>query len=570
MSCFIQSKSKIRYLILVFGYFLAFIDIHAQSIPAGQPILEEFVRRQQVAGVLPKDHSFSLRPLVADFRQLFLEKDTLDKSFQIGLMPITTISRLNTNRPYGWNDFSMIPSSGLQQFVSSGFFGNFSVFHFQIQPEFIIAQNPTFQGFSNMFPTGVNRARFHFWNYGDYPELFGDGLYTKFFWGQTSLTLRYGAVEIGASTKNIWWGPGQWNSLTFSNNAPGFPHLTLNTTKPAKTFLGNFEFQLLIGRLEDSGVQPSQFSELNTRYFRQFDGDWRYLNALFLSYSPKWIPNLNIGLSRTFHRYSQNEGRSFRYLFPVFEGLQKINFFTDGNAVEYDSDGFDQQFTIFSRYYNKKAKAEIYFEYGRRDHPLNWRELILNPEHARAYILGFQKFFEIQENGKTIQIRSEITHQQESVNRFIRYSGLIGGNSWHTHHQARGFANFGQALGVGIGTGSNVQTLEISLVENFDKFGILFERLENHQDFFYRAFGQQNEHRPWIDLSVGFLFDKQWDNLLLSSRVQLINGINYQWQLHPDSTPEFPRGQNLFSVHSQVSLIYFPKGLKRWQKNLSN
>ncbi|WP_291787934.1 hypothetical protein, partial [Cecembia sp.] len=48
----------------------------------------------------------------------------------------------------------------------------------------------------------------------------------------------------------------------------------------------------------------------------------------------------------------------------------------------------------------------------------------------------------------------------------------------------------------------------------------------------------------------------QWNNLILSSKLQLINGINYQWQLAPESTPEFPRGENLFSIHSQVSLIY--------------
>lgn len=546
-----------RFLILLSCFcFLCWFGVQAQSIPAGQQILEEYIRRQQVLGILPKNQSFSFRPVVGDFRSLFFDKDTLEKPFEIGLMPITTISRWNSNRPYGWNDFSMIPSAGIQQFVSAGIFGNIRFIHFQIQPELVLAQNSKFQGFFNLFNANVIQARFHYWNYGDFPERFGESSYNKILWGQSSLLFRFGVAEIGVSTKNIWWGPGQWNSLTFSNNAPGFPHLTLNSTRPVKTFLGNLDFQLLIGRLEDSGFQPTQFEDLNRRYFRQFVGDWRYLNALMFSYSPKWIPNFNVGLSRTFQRYSQNEGRSFRFIFPVFEGVQKINFFTDGNAVEYDADGYDQQFTVFSRYYNKKAKAEIYFEYGKRDHPLNWRELILNPEHARAYIVGFQKFFDLPNNEKIVQVRSEITHQQESVNRFIRYGGLRGGNSWHTHYQARGFANFGQPLGVGIGTGSNIQILEVSLVEKFNKMGIFFERLENHQDFYYRAFGQQKEHQPWIDLSVGFLFDKQWNNLLLSSKLQLINGRNYQWQLHPNSTPDFPKGQNLFSVHAQTSLIY--------------
>jgi hypothetical protein len=112
-------------------------------------------------------------------------------------------------------------------------------------------------------------------------------------------------------------------------------------------------------------------------------------------------------------------------------------------------------------------------------------------------------------------------------------------------------------MGVGLGTGSNVQTIEIALVDKFEKLGILLERLENHQDFYYRAFGSQQERKPWVDLSLGFLVDKQFGNLLLSSKLQLIHGLNYQWQLDEKSSPEFPKGENLTSIMGQISLIYF-------------
>ncbi|MCH7401718.1 capsule assembly Wzi family protein [Belliella kenyensis] len=543
-----------------FGLFLGLLGLlsntFAQSLSSGQPILEEYLRRNQIANESAVAGSFSLRPVINDYRNLFQEEqDSLKKIMDFGLMPITSISRYNTNRPYGHGDYGMIPSNGLQQYVSAGFFAKFSVLHLQFQPELIYAQNAAFDGFSSDFSNSVNQARFFFWNFGDGPERFGTEAYSRFYWGQSSISLKFKSLELGASTKNIWWGPGQWNALTFSNSAPGFPHLTFNTYKPIQTFLGNFEFQLLVGRLEDSGIAPSQFDELNGRYFQNFSGDWKYLNAVMFSYAPKWVPGFTIGLTRTFQRYSENPFNSLRDYLPVFEGLQKVNFFDNGNTVDYDRDGYDQQLTIFTRYFNKEAKAEIYFEYGRRDHAFNWRELILNPEHTRAYILGFGKLFDLANSDKMLQVRGEMTHQQASVNRYIRY-GLLGGTTWHMHHQARGFTNYGQALGVGIGTGSNIQTLEFSLVEKFNKMGLLFERLENHQDFYYRAFGQQKEHQPWVDLSIGLLYDKRWNNLLLSSKLQLINGINYQWQLAPESTPEFPRGENLFSIHSQVSLIY--------------
>ena len=110
----------------------------------------------------------------------------------------------------------------------------------------------------------INR-KYLIWNYGDFPERFGEDEYAKIWWGQSKLTAQYGAFEIGAATETIWWGPGQFNALTFSNNAEGVPHLTLNTTKPARTFFGNFETQLIIGKLKNSGLAPSQNQELNEK-----------------------------------------------------------------------------------------------------------------------------------------------------------------------------------------------------------------------------------------------------------------------------------------------------------------
>ncbi|MCH7414623.1 capsule assembly Wzi family protein [Belliella sp. R4-6] len=471
-------------------------------------------------------------------------------------MPFFQTIQYNSNRPYGWADGAMIPSKGFQSYTSTGFFAKLSILKIQIQPEFVIAQNLRFDGFGNNRTTREIQNRFHFYNNDDAPERFGDGIYNNIWWGQSKISLEFGAFETGISTQNIWWGPGQWNALTFSNNAQGFPHLTLNTIKPAKTFLGNFEGQLILGRLEDSGFAPTQFDDINNQHFKKFTGDWRYLNAITISYNPKWLKGLFLGFTRTYQQYNVKRGNTLRDYFPIFDPFQKEKVFENGNSVDFDSDARDQQASVFARFVAPKAKAEVYFEFGKRDHNFNWREAIINPEHARAYLFGFKKLIDLPLENKMIQVRGEITHQQESVNRYIRYAGLLGGTSWHTHYQVRGFANYGQPLGVGIGTGSNVQTLEVSLIEKFNKMGILLERLENHQDFYYRVFGQQKEHRPWIDLSVGFLFDKQWNNLLLSSKLQLINGMNYQWQLAPNSTPEYPKGENLFSVHSQVSLIY--------------
>lgn len=534
-------------------------NVFGQFIPAGTHVFEENIRRNQIFNG-QSEYSMMLRPVLFEEVKFSIELDSIPinkKNIETIILPFLTITSFNTLRPYGRSDFGMIPNVGFQQYISGGISSKWKFLNFQFQPELVFAENRKYFGFSEDFPENTILDRFHYWNNDDSPERFGPGIHKNIWFGQSSFTVLFGAFETGVATRSIWWGPGQWNSLTFSNNSQGFPHLTFNTVKPAKTFLGNFEGQLISGRLENSGLGSAQNQNLNNTYFDPFSGDWRYLNALSISYNPKWIKGLFFGFSRTFQQYSKNMGNSFDDYFPVFQAFQKEKFINSDDPTQIDNEARDQQATFFVRFFNSKAGFDLYFEYGRRDHAFNWRDAILNPEHARAYLFGFIKLIKTQKANRFFQVRGEVTHQQESVNRYIRYLGLGGGTSWHTHYQVRGFVNKGQPLGVGIGTGSNIQTIEIALVENFNKFGILFERLENHQDFFYRAFGQQKEHRPWVDLSVGLLFDKQWKNLLLSSKLQMINGINYQWQLQPNSTPEFPKGENLFSIHSQVSLIYF-------------
>ena len=550
-------------LILIFPFLFFGCLAFAQETAFGNQNLDDFLRRKSLIFKDGSEIGWMLRSSSSFPDAIFYQVDSLFQKkniFEFKILPMYLNTRLDGKRPYVYGEFGMIPSRGFQAFISAGFQARLSIFHVQFQPELVTAQNLNFPGFPDSFSDGTIASRFYFWNFGDNPERFGNSSYNKFFWGQSSLSLRAGAFELGAGTKNFWWGPGQWNSLIFSNNAPGFPNVSLNTYKPAKTFLGHFEGQVLIGRLESSGFPGSQSEDLNTRFFRPLNPDWRYLNAFMLSYTPKWIPNFSIGLARSFLQYSEFVKPTFSGLFPIFEPFQKEKFFIDDNSFfgDYDTQQKDksQQVTAFGRYIFEKGKGEVYFQFGRRDHAFSWREFILNPEHARAYQFGFIKLAKLPKISKFIQFRGEITHQQESINRNLRYD-LLGGSSWHTHSDKRGFGNFGQPLGVSIGTGSNVQTFEISLVENWKKVGLKFERLENNQDFYFRAFGQQSERNPWIDWSTSLLWNTSYKDFFISASLQGTYARNYQWGLSEKSTPEFPVSQNLFSIHSQVNLIYF-------------
>ncbi len=558
-----------RLLFIFFVFFSVILlnfNLLAQESGFGNLILDEYVRRNAITESRKEGLGLLLRSVDKSPKDLFFEKDSTSstkKKWHYEFLPLYTSLRSDNKRPYASGEYGSIPARGIQSFFSVGIKANFSILHIQFQPEWVFAENKPFKGFSSTFSSGVIASRFLYWNVGDSPERFGNKSYNNFFLGQSSVSLRYKAFELGAGTRNFWWGPGQWNSLIFSNNAPGFPNVSLNTTKPAKTFLGSFEGQVLIGRLVSSGQSPTQNEDLNTNFFVPLNPDWRYLNALMLSYTPKWIPSLSLGYTRTYQYYNAERPKDLKGWLPSLEPMANEKLFSNGNSVNYDDRRQSQQIAVFGRYLMAKARAEVYFQFGRRDHALNWREFFLNPEHARAYQVGFLKIASLPETKKILQIRGEITHQQESVNRYLRYGyDLAGSLTWHTHGQVRGFTNYGQPMGVGIGTGSNVQTLEISLIEDWKKLGILFERLENNQDFYYRAFGQQTERKPWIDWSTALLWNSSWKDLFFSAKVQGVYARNYQWGLAENSSPDFPVSQNLFSLHSQVNVIYF------WNRSL--
>lgn len=527
---------------------LSLFELKAQNLQANIPVFEEYLRREQLLNDRVKS-SFLLRPLAVsdsllgeNIRYTYdILKQSEDKPFRptFQLLPMYAATMISSGKPYP-EVSKFLQSKGFQHYFSTGFFSSLGPLTVQIQPEFFYSQNLAYEvGF---YKSGNI----------EYLEYFGKGAFRRFLPGQSSVRLNVGAFSLGASTENIWWGPGQFNSLIFSTNAFGFQHLTFNTRRPVQTFLGSFEGQLIVGKLQ--GADPDVVQNFNLR------DDWRYLNGITFSYQPRWIKGLYVGISRVFQQYNSNRTNSFGDLFPIFEAFQKVNLVDDvGNSLAFDERGQDQQLTGFVRYLFPKANAELYFEYGRRDHALNWREFILNPEHARGYLFGFKKIWDVT-NDAHLQVRGEILQQQESVNILVRYpdtggGGDWGGNGWIPH----GFSHRGQMLGPGVGPSSNIQSLEAAWVKGFNKLGLRFERLNRHQDMYQKVFLDPSEQGRWVDLSARILADWQFNNLIVSSSVNFVQTHNYQWQLDPASVPSFPLGVKLVAVHSQVSLIYLWK-----------
>jgi len=119
----------------------------------------------------------------------------------VKLLPISIKQQFNSHHPEGFNDGAMIPARGYQNLLSLGVFAKYGVLSIQFQPEFVYAQNKSFEGYRPgyvnplglVFPKSPNKHGI------DFPERFGQNSYGTFFWGQSSIRVTLGAFSFGFS-----------------------------------------------------------------------------------------------------------------------------------------------------------------------------------------------------------------------------------------------------------------------------------------------------------------------------------------------------------------------------------
>jgi hypothetical protein len=575
----IFKRLKIDYLLLIERVILvalfilpASVILKAQTVPVGTPVIEESYRRLQLLGEIDSAISFTVRPLNLSFSTKTdnpydplstLEEEGWSKSGgifrfaddkgRIQLLPIIWLQQYNTHHPYSLNDGAMIPARGYQTMISGGLFAKFGPLNVQLRPEYVYAENKDFQGFFAEQPDEVWAEYYVLQNIIDLPEKFGDEPYNKIFWGQSSARLNYGAFSLGLSTENLWWGPGIRNSLVMGNSAPGFFHFTLNTVRPAKTFIGSFEGQIICGKLENSGYFPPDTSHTynGVKLYQPKRDEWRYINGMVISYHPKWVPGLFLGLTRTHIAYYVDMGNTFKDYFPILTPFTKEKNYGE-NESSYPS---DQRLSLFARWIWSKAKAEIYTEYFREDHAFDIRDIILEAEHTHAYLFGFQKIIALKRfTNNFLQFNLELTKIEQTTTNPERPSKYLYGHYAYVYH---GYTNKGQLLGAAIGPGSNLQSASISWVKGLKSIGIGLERYVHNNDFHNAII--KDPRANWVDVGITSFGDWNWKNLLFSAKLQFINSYNYQHYYQPVFKSEnsyWVSGKNTFNFQAQLSTSF--------------
>ena len=558
--------NKIYRIFAILVLLITSVGSFAQTVPVGViGNVEDVLRRQQLLGNDTSGSSFMIRPLnMSMFQDLVLDEALQFTGGQLRkqlytsangkasffALPVTLNQQYNTHNPYGLNDGSMIPARGYQTQFTAGIFGKVGPLSIQLMPDFVYAQN---KGFRQLHETGdLNGKPFidsyisFYSNRIDAPERFGTKAYSRAGWGQSSIRLTFDPVSFGLSNENLWWGPGVKNSLLMSNNAGGFKHLTLNTTKPIRTYIGKFESQIIAGRLEPSNI------DVENPAFQAKPDDWRYISGIIITYQPKWIPGLYLGLDRTYVTNHEDLGNGFYDYFPIFSALEKRAYATEittGPDAE-DKKRRDQYASIFARWLLPASHSEVYLQYGRNDHAYDTRDLTIQPEHGRAYVAGFRTLVPFKGDDEFIQVGIELTQMENT-----RTSNLRAAPVWYVHPQVTaGYTSEGQVIGAGVGPGSNLQSINVDWVKGIKRIGIQVERLTHNNDLFYKSV--KGIRQNWVDVSAAAKFDWTFNHFLLNSQLTYIRSLNYQYTLIEGADFWHWNKQDVNNIQMKIGLAY--------------
>jgi hypothetical protein len=311
-----------------------------------------------------------------------------------------------------------------------------------------------------------------------------------------------------------------------TNNAPGFLHASFQTNKPFKTGIGSFEFQAVVGKLDNSGIAPPDTNRVSNSQFLYIrkNNDWRYFSGFVLSWQPKWIPGLFFGTARSAITYHNN-----------FKPLDILPF-SDSSKYSIGS--------VFFRYLLKDSHAEFYGEYGNN-----------NNLNQRGYVFGILKVTEANRHHYHFEFNAEITQLDAST-----FNQIKNADSWYTSSSVRqGYTQLGKVLGSGIGPGGNSQLMNISMRKEQIEFGVTLERTVHNNDFYYAAYYPISYWKAhWIDMSA--LYHASFpvmNHLYINAAIGITRSLNYAWREIPNIDPVLPgNGYDPLNFHGNITVVY--------------
>jgi hypothetical protein len=389
---------------------------------------------------------------------------------------------VNSNFPYGGNDGAVWQGRGLTSSFQGGISARWGHFSGVLAPVAFRSENQSFPLMQNGETGRLAFADGQLPTYIDRPQRFGLDPYSQLDWGQSELRFDGFGITAGVSTANMWWGPTNSFPYILGNNAAGFKHIFFGTQHPANIWIGTFHGRLIYGQLDQSEFSPIT----GPKYFVSYEepGKLRFMAGVVASFQPRGVNGLEIGGSRFFHGPTDQLGYWFSVhdLFLPLQDLYKINLPIESDTLIFGGSQAlkeNQLASVFLRWAPVGSGFEVYGEYGREDHALDKRDLILEPDHSSSMNVGFRHAW----GGASVikAIRGEALSIEATGGTRTRGEGQT-----YVHGVLRqGHTERGQMLGADLGPGSgSAQELAFDRYTNRGRFTAFVRRQVQHEERF--------------------------------------------------------------------------------------
>ena len=393
----------------------------------------------------------------------------------------------NSDRPSGQNDGWVWQGRGFTTEAGLAMHASVPFIKLNLRPSVLATQNLSFEPGGRVKP-GI-----------DLPDNPYPGPDVRFRFVESAAFLNLGNLGVGASNETRWWGPGVRNSIMLSNHAPGFDHVRVQTVKPQNVGIGKVYIEYIMGKLEGSKIRPERYPE-----------GWRLFTGLHIWASTGILPDLRVGLNRTFIA-NQADVRTTRDYFPLFQPFQKnaLGEGTDGSGSAPD----DQRASVFFDWRFPVSGLRVYGEFAREDHNMDLRDALMEPGHIRAYQVGA----ELRSSERLTQV--EFTQMQIST------INPRGEAPWYTHTAVRrGYTHEGQVLGSGVGPGGNSAYISHRWLTSHGWIGGYAERAEREHEFAKRTFGPNAPKE--VDFIFGVRHEQTIGRILISPELEIMETQN--------------------------------------------
>jgi hypothetical protein len=493
---------------------------------------ETYLRAAQVAGLVPLG-TLSIRPLgPAELRALTarLHVDTASSgtvpargrrlaagtagpaTFGAAVLPATASVAYTTGYPFASGQGPVWEGRGATVAARAGVAAVLGPLTLVVEPAAFATENRDFRLTPNgAAPDGPGElADFLQPSQIDRPQRFGRRRYARLDPGNSVLRLDVGPVAFGGSTSAQGWGPAVTHPLLLGPNAGGFRHLFVGTSRPAGIGIGRLHLRSLVGRLDESPVFVGRRG--------------RVASAAVAVFSPRGVPGLELGGARFYHLFSPPDQVGLRALGRPFEGIFiNANRSYDATSADTALQQANQLASGFVSWTFPRAGVRAYGEFLRNDNPVSGRDLVLEPDHSSAYLLGVQRALVrgTGESATLTSVRAEVVNARVTQITQVRQQTGVYGHAPIT----QGHTQRGQLLGSVAAMGGAGSQIAVDRYARGGRWSLVFDRLQRARQSPYEREGAPPDG---YDVQYAVALQRVWRRgpLVLSGEGTLVRELN--------------------------------------------